>query len=371
MLLQKDTLLDYIMENCQDIISVKDLNYNYTGCNKAFLKHLGLNHETEVLNKNVKDVLPKESHDVIISFLQKVLIDREPKEFTYKQGRKVIKQTSIPIVENCEIIGILSISTDITKEENLKYKLMEKICQLNTILEKEKALKTQKEMFLATLTHDLKNPVQALLMTLKMLKNGAFGNLKPEQTEILDTAIESSDYMQNMLCSILATYKLDNGAIELKRAKFDIDDLINKCINENEALAQNRSVSIKYINPIKCSVYADEARIRRVIGNLINNGLSHALKDTEFIIKTEKTDENLILSFTNTGYPIPETIKEHIFEKYVTGENLTGTGLGLYFSKKVIEAHGGQIYLQTKGDKITFAFEIPLKSDLKSSLINF
>lgn len=371
MLLQKDILFEYIMENCQDIISVKDLNYNYVICNKAFLKHLKLQHESEVLGKNITEILPKESKDIIISNLEKIIQNREPVTFTYKQRKNIIKQTALPIIENCEITGILSVSTDITREESLKFKLMEKICQLNNILEREKNLKSQKEMFFATLTHDLKNPVQALLMTLKMFKDGVFGGLNREQSEILNTAIESSDYMQKMLCSILSAYKLDNGAIELKKTNFYIDELIIKCINENEALAQNRSVKIKYINPVRCSIYADEARIRRVIGNLMNNGISHALKNTEFIIRTEKTNKNLVLSFTNIGYPIPEKVKRHIFEKYVTGSSMTGTGLGLYFSKKVAEAHAGQIYLKTEGDKITFTFEIPLNSKVKSSTINF
>ena len=371
MLIQKDKLFDYIMENCQDIIFAIDTDFNYITCNRAFLKHLKFHHKSEVLNKNTDEILPSDSKDIIKNYLKSVLIDREPKTYTYKQGLKVFKQTAIPIIENCEIVGILSFSTDITKEEDLKFKLIEKICELNNTLEKEEILKSQNEMFLATLTHDLKNPVMALSMTLKMLKNGIFGMLNTEQTEILDTAIESSEFMQNLLCSILATYKLDNGAIELVKSNFDIDELINKCIKENSALAQDRHIMIKYVNPIKCNIYADEVRIRRVIGNLINNGLSHADKNTEFTINILKQDNKLIFKFTNIGNPIPENLKNHIFEKYVTGENLTGTGLGLYFSKKVIEAHDGIIYLQTENNKITFTFELPLTNTVKSTIVKF
>ena len=282
---QKDVLFDYIMENSQNIISAKDLNCNYISCNRAFLKYFRFNHESEVINRNIKDILPAESQNIVIENIEMCVNDREPKVFSYKEGEKVFKQTAIPIVENCEITGVLSITTDITREENLKYKLMEKICQLNTILENEKKLKSQKEMFLATLTHDLKNPVQALLMTLKMLKDGMFGTLNKEQKEILTTAIESSDYMQNMIYTILSTYKLDNGAIELKKSFIDVNELIEKCINENSALAKSRSVKIICKSHAKDKLFADEVRLRRVIGNLMNNALSHAFKNTELTIK--------------------------------------------------------------------------------------
>ena len=368
---QKDILFDYIMENSQDIISAKDLNYNYLNCNRAFLKYFGFNHESEVIKKNLTEILPEESRDIVTKHLEMAVKDREPKTFTYKEKEKVFKQTAIPIVENCEITGILSVTTDITNEENLKFKLLEKICQLDTILTSEKKLKQQKDMFLATLTHDLKNPVQALLMTLKMLKDGMFGETNKEQKEILTTAIESSDYMQNMIYSILATYKLDNGTIELKKSFFNVNELINKCIKENEALAKSRSVKIIYKSHVENELFADEVRLRRVIGNLLNNALSHAYKNTELSIKISTQKNNIIFSFTNTGVPIPEKIKNHIFEKYVTGESLTGTGLGLYFSKKVIEAHDGKIYLLTEGEKISFIFELPILSKTKSAKINF
>ena len=353
---QKDVLFDYIMENSQNIISAKDLNCNYISCNRAFLKYFRFNHESEVINRNIKDILPAESQNIVIENIEMCVNDREPKVFSYKEGEKVFKQTAI--------------TTDITREENLKYKLMEKICQLNTILENEKKLKSQKEMFLATLTHDLKNPVQALLMTLKMLKDGMFGTLNKEQKEILTTAIESSDYMQNMIYTILSTYKLDNGAIELKKSFIDVNELIEKCINENSALAKSRSVKIICKSHAKDKLFADEVRLRRVIGNLMNNALSHAFKNTELTIKIAENKDKIIFSFTNIGMPIPDNIKNHIFEKYVTGNNLTGTGLGLYFSKKVIEAHNGEIHLETEGEKITFVFEIPICEQKEAVKIN-
>ena len=249
---------------------------------------------------------------------------------------------------------------------------MDKICRLNNILDNEKKLKNQKEMFLATLTHDLKNPVQALLMTLKMFKNGMFGDLKGEQSEILDNAIETSDFMQKMLCSILSTYKLDNGVTRLEKELVDIDALIKKCINENNALASERLIKIVFINNCpNIKLYVDNARLRRVVGNLLNNALNHAYKNTELIIEIKREIENISFSFKNIGNPIPDKVKTHIFEKYFTGDSMTGTGLGLYFSKKVIEAHNGRIYFKNEGNEIIFKFELPISKNTEKAVIKF
>jgi len=372
MLLEKTILLNSIMDYCQDIITVKDLNYNYLICNRAFLKFMHFFHESNVVGQNIKNVLPFESYDAVRNSLEAVILKREPVQYTFKINRsnedKVISELSIPIVENGEITGILSVAKDITNEENLKLKLVDKICELNTLLNKKKQLESQKELFLTTLTHDLKNPVQAQLMSLKMLKTGAIGTLNAEQSNLLDILIESSNYMQEMLYSILRTYKYDNGMIELDKKPCDIGKLIEACVKEVGALVKERRIRILYKYK-KVEITIDSEQIRRVIENLINNAINYCYKNTDINIQLKVNSDFIKFIISNYGTPIPENIKVHMFEKYATGNKFTGIGLGLYFSKKAIEAHGGQIKLETEGELSKFSFTIPLKQD--TSVINW
>lgn len=364
---QKNTLTDTIMENCQDIISVVDLDYNYRICNRAFLKLLNLPHETEVIGKNIKQVLHEETAIVIEKYFDEVIKTREPKNFTFilQTKSKILSQLAIPFIEDGEITGILAISKDITVEENLKQKLLEMVCKLNDTLELKRKLEDQKELFMATLTHDLKNPVQAQLMSLKMLKEGTLGQLSEEQNNILDILLESSEYMQQMLFTILYTYKYDNGIIELKKQTVNIDKLMQNCLREIGAFAKSRNIEICY----KCKVdeiLADQCQLRRVISNIINNAIKYSYKNSKLKIDIFTNNSNAVFSFENEGEAIPDKIKNHIFDKYITGK--TSIGLGLYFSKKVIEAHGGKIYLTTNGNLSKFIFELPIKNSLINNI---
>ncbi len=372
----KDILFDYFMENSQEIITVKDLNYDYSLCSRTFLKLLNFSHSSRVIGKNMREILPFECYSQLCEHLRQVLFTREPVTCVFSLGRdyggKILKHTSVPIVQDCEITGIVSISHDITKEEILKQNLVRKINEQKELLEKKKQLEAQKEMFMATLTHDLKNPVQAQLMSLKMLNDGMYGKLSAEQHELLEIIIESSKYMQNMLGSLLNTYKYDNGVIELERTVFSVDTLMKSCLNEVKPLAKSREIRIFYNSDIKEDLSGDIVQLRRVVGNLLNNALNYAFRGTDLVINIYKRADNAVFEFINYGNNIPEDVLEHIFEKYVSGNKLTGVGLGLYFSKKVVDAHGGRIFAENIGEnKIKFTFELPVTKTAEKASIQW
>lgn len=373
---KRNVLLDSIMENCQDIITVKDLDFKYVVCNRAFLKLLKFPHEINVIGKNIKEILPKETYDTVLKNINEILESREPKVYTFNiicnSKVHVLSQLSTPIVENGEITGILSVARNITNEENLKLKLVDKICELNSLIENKKQLEAQKELFMTTLTHDLKNPVQAQIMSLKMLREEKLGILSQEQKDLLNIVLESSEYMQNMLYSILKTYKFDNGVIVLQKEYTDVELLIKKCISEVNMYAKNRGIEIIFNSSVKNKeLYADSKQLRRVIGNIINNAVNYSYKNSQIIVELFIARKNFVFKFTNKGRPLSEEKKKRIFEKYYTGNSLSGIGLGLYFSKKVVEAHNGKIYIETNGELTSFIFEIPECRNNEKSLINW
>lgn len=473
-------LLDSILENCLDIITVKDLDGRYIACNKAFLNIVDIENEEEIIGKYISDVLQFEGKKHVIDNLEKVIQTGEPQTYTFVVStscvNKIINQTSTPIIENGKITRVLSVARDVTHEENLKNKLVDKITQLNTLLEyipmlvymrdkdsnyitgskyakqfvdhgidayadnvqvdtvytapfvkqedqfvvnnkqllvkeqktksvtgedlwykiykapimpekdvvsgivtiaqninHEKFMEAQKELFLATLTHDLKNPVQAQLMSLNLLKKGSLGELNDSQKEILDMLIESTEYMQKMLKSLLTTFQFDNGVINLNKEYFAAEELMQACINEINAFAQNKNVNIICDFDTKnLKLFGDVQQLRRVISNLLNNALNYSYEGSDLRLSIVNDGEKMLFGFDNLSPVIPEHIRLHIFDKYVTGAKsfkLSGIGLGLYFSKKVVEAHNGQIYLVANGEHNKFVFEIPLNDDVVNTSI--
>lgn len=229
-------------------------------------------------------------------------------------------------------------------------------------------IENQKDLFIATLAHDLKNPLQAQLSGLKMLVCGLFGKLSSEQVEILSMIIESSEFMQEILSTLLTTYKYENGVIRLKLKKFNFIQMVKKCIKEFSALAKENCINIEFeYFPNVQYICGDESQIRRVITNLISNSVNYAYKSTKIFISIQIEDENLVFSIKNSSPIIPLDVQQTLFDKYTVGINFkkqTGTGLGLYFCKQAIEAHGGSIYLSSSGTDNAFIFRIPIQPEM-------
>lgn len=233
-------------------------------------------------------------------------------------------------------------------------------------LPSQNSIENQKDLYIATLAHDLKNPLLAQISSLKLLSAGAFGEVNESQYEMLNMILESTNYMQEMLFSIVKTYKELNGAIQLSKSLFDIESLIENSVRETKNLAGEKNLSISInggLNNTDKYIEADKTQIRRVIDNLLSNAVKYTKNGTDIKIFIQNIEDNFIFSITNKSeHPISKELEKNIFEKYVCGENYSkniGTGLGLYYSKKIIEGHGGTINLLVEDDIVTFQFAIP------------
>ena len=479
----KEHLLDAIFEYCEDIITVKDLDLKYIAYNKAFLKSIIEGDEkTPIIGKSVDEVFPNdECARVVINNVQKAISELETNCYTFRHKihgvNKIIKQTTTPIVRDGIVFGVLSVSRDVTREENLKTRLLEKNYQLNTLLENlpllvymkdknrnlvvannesrnfvlngidsysdgveidmkdalpevenednyvlqnkkhlrkekvvkgsdgkqhwykihkapiltsnneinglvaiaknidaDKKLEHQRDLFLATLSHDLKNPLQAQISSLEMLYREYYGKIDEGHQEVMALIIESAKYMKDMLCTLLKTYKQNNGIIQLVYSRFDILSLMTKSIREVRDLGKIKNVEIRFNSKLtedEKLMYADENQLRRVIGNMLNNAINYAFENSVVDISIKLENGFYVFDFKNESEEISESLKVNIFNKYVCGnplESNSGVGLGLYFCRKILEAHDGTISLDNIGTKNTFSIKIP-KLDEKSALI--
>ena len=479
----KEHLLDAIFEYCEDIITVKDLDLKYIAYNKAFLKSIIEGDEkTPIIGKSVDEVFPNgECAQVVINNVQKAISELETNCYTFRHKihgvNKIIKQTTTPIIREGIVCGVLSVSRDVTREENLKTRLLEKNYQLNTLLENlpllvymkdknrnlvvannesrnfvlngidsysdwveidmkdalpevenednyvlqnkkhlrkekvvkgsdgkqhwyrihkapilmsdnnvtglvtisknidaDKKLENQRDLFLATLSHDLKNPLQAQISSLEMLYREYCGKIDEGHQEVMALIIESAKYMKDMLCTLLKTCKQNNGIIQLVYSRFDILSLMTKSIREVRDLGKIKNVEIKLSTQLKENeklMYADENQLRRVIGNMLNNAINYAFENSVVDISVKLENGFYVFDFKNESEEISESLKVNIFDKYVCGnplESNSGVGLGLYFCRKILEAHDGTISLDNIGTKNTFSIKIP-KLDEKSALI--
>lgn len=234
----------------------------------------------------------------------------------------------------------------------------------------------QKELFIATLIHDIKNPLSAQICSILQLLNGNFGKLTLQQEEILNLILESSYHLQHLLQNVLFTYKNDNGQISLNKNYFNVCNLIKTCILEFSSLADEKNLNIILTDELhenNSVLFADENQLRRVIENLLINQINYAFKNTTITISLLKKNNNILLCFENNSPEISDEKKEVLFEKYTSKKVLNtnlSIGLGLYLSKQIISAHEGNIYLVNNKTLNKFVIEIPI-NNIKINKINF
>lgn len=232
-------------------------------------------------------------------------------------------------------------------------------------IDDETQLQSQRESFVASLGHDLKNPTIAQIRSLELLINGNFGNLNDEQKEILDMVLDSCRYMNGMLSSLLATYRNYDGVITLIFENFSFTELVDECISEMIYVAKDKDVKIHLLKDFdNIKIYADRIQIKRVIMNLLSNGIKYAYKESVLKILISNNNKTLSFQFENNSPYISEEKQKAIFAQYVSfasTHNEIGIGLGLFASKKIIEGHNGKIFVSSyKEGRNIFGFKIPL-----------
>lgn len=239
-------------------------------------------------------------------------------------------------------------------------------------LKKYRDLSENEKSLMACIIHDLKNPTSAQINILNLLLKGQFGKLNPEQYKILDLTRRTSKYMSNLIGTILSTYKSDCNALHLTKTYFEFTELIQSVCDENKYNAGEKNISIifNYKNK-ECFIFADKFQIRRVINNLLSNAITYSFKNSIVVIDLIQNENYTEFSITNKADKIDKSEFKNLFNKFAkihnSKFNSTGTGLGLYSAKKIIELHKGIIYAQYTEDGIyTFNIKLPVKKHKKN-----
>lgn len=225
-------------------------------------------------------------------------------------------------------------------------------------------LQQQREDFVATLTHDLKTPVLATNRAIKFLLDGDFGQVADSQKEVLETILQSNSALYSLVQTLLDVYRFDSGVKELHLKDCNLATIITQMVTEVMPLAQEKGVDLRATLPSDCKeIRCDENDIRRVVQNLLDNSLKFTPSGGSITVSMVYSPEKTVVSVADTGKGIPEENKPKLFQRFwqagSTGRYYASTGLGLYLCRRIVEAHGGQIWCEsTLGQGSKFSFQI-------------
>ena len=236
--------------------------------------------------------------------------------------------------------------------------------KLVSVYEQLKVHDKMQRDFINVAAHELRTPIQPILGLTDVLRSKIKDN---EKQEILDVVIRNAKRLQRLTEDILDVTRIESHTLELQKERFNLKDILFNLIQDYRSQIErnnnNNEQDLKILYESKDDtifVYADKARITEVISNLINNSLKFT-KSGKISLTSEKKDGHAIVSIKDTGTGINPEILPRLFSKFAT-KSFSGTGLGLFISKSIIEAHGGRIWAQNNSDGkgATFAFSLPI-----------
>jgi signal transduction histidine kinase len=224
-----------------------------------------------------------------------------------------------------------------------------------------------KSDFLANMSHELRTPLNAIVGFSQVLREKLFGPVNEKQEEYLDDILSSANHLLDLINDILDLSKVEAGQIELEHEMFSLRDALERGIVMVRERAANHGVELQLHADGAEMVEGDERRIRQVIFNLLSNAVKFTPEGGRVEVRTEKQDGEVRVLVADTGPGIAPEDHERIFEEFQqteTGlERHEGTGLGLALSRRLIELHGGRIWVESEpGEGSMFVFTLPAEA---------
>lgn len=348
-------MLASIVESSQDSIVTIDLDRVITSWN-AGAENLYGYPASEVVGKSLDIVmLPEDIVGLIAkidSIIHEVSVPLYETVRLHKNGRQADLQIALSPVrdESGEVVGISTIARDITEA-----KLHEQL----------------KDEFIAVASHELKTPITSIKAYTDILVERFTDSSDSTSFSIVTKLGTQVDRMIELLKTLLDTTKLSAGQVLLKMEEFDLCALIRDLLEPLQMVSKDHR--LVYESGDSCIVVADKKLISQAIVNLVSNAIKYSPRAGMVRVSTERIGRGIQVNVQDFGIGIPDGLRSKIFERYfrVSNKQVSGApsiGLGLYITAKIIDQHGGKIFVDSKeGIGSTFSFVIPVKTQSAES----
>ena len=269
-----------------------------------------------------------------------------------------LEVSTVPIIRKKEKLGTLIILHDITRE---------------------KIVERMKTEFVSLAAHQLRTPLSAIKWTLRMLLDGDLGEITKEQKDFVLKTYKSNERMINLINDLLDITRIEEGRYIYKPILVEIGPIVQFTVDSYKEEFDKKKLKMEFRKPEKKSprVMLDVEKIKLAIQNLLDNAMKYTPAGGKVTISLKYSQKEIELSVKDSGIGIPKDQQERVFAKFFRGANVLrmeteGTGLGLFITRNIIEAHGGRIWFESEeGRGTTFHFALPVKEEFEGFLKEF
>lgn len=348
---QSESLLRAVMDATSAVIYVKDVAGRYIAVNKQYELLFDVHPDRnpaltdyDIFSTDTADQLRRNDRRVIDSgcaIQVEECVEQDDGTHTYISSKVPLRKPS------GEIWALCGVSTDVSEMKRLESQLAQAV--------------RMREDVLAVVSHDMRNFLQAIKSGVTMLsrRNGSLD--EPTQAKVRARIQTTVDLMTRMIADLMDMANIRAGRISVKAQPEPLGTLLNEAISVHEPLAAAKNIVLATsIQAADATVVCDRERILQVLANLLGNAIKFSPADTCITVTAEADAGSVNISIQDQGTGIAAADLPHVFDAYWSGKNhgQPGTGLGLYITRRIIEAHGKQIGIRSQpgaGTTVQFA----------------
>jgi two-component system, OmpR family, sensor histidine kinase VicK len=343
------------------LIAYVDANQCYQFNNQAYFDWLGQSPD-QIQSKHLQDVWGAECYHRMQPWVNQVLA-----------GEVVSYENEIQLVDGRDrSVSVTYIPHQILDSEGNNH--IQGFFALTSDISDRKAIERMKDEFISVVSHELRTPLTSIHSALKILATGRLGNLSQSGQQMLEIADENTDRLVRLVNNVLDLQRIESGAVTMDRSACNAAELMVTATEAMQAMAQQHNVEL-VTTPVSIPMWADVDYLVQALTNLLSNAIKFSLSHrTVWLTVQQIQTDQIQFQVRDEGPGIPPEHLETIFERFQQVDSSDarkkgGTGLGLTICRKIIEQHGGKIWVESVvGEGSRFIFTLPaLKPELGES----
>ncbi len=363
---QSESRLQYILDNIQARIFMKDKEGRYLLVNRIFEIYFD-QPKMNIIGKTAYNLFPRELADQFTAEDRKVWESGEPllsEESTpHEDAIRISSTLRFPLFGAGGAVNALcGISYDITRQKQAE----QEILRSKEAAEQANRAKT---IFLSTISHELRTPLNSIIGFSDVLLGESSGKLNESQKEFMGLVLENGKHLLSLINDLLDISKVEAGKMELFLEEVDFKLFLENCLSMIQQNAANKRINLSFdLKDDLGEIKLDQKQIKQVLFNLLSNAIKFTPEEGSIRLEAARLNENEItVSVIDTGIGIDRKDFSRIFQEFSQidseySRHYQGTGLGLVLAKRLVENHKGRIWFKSEGlnKGTTFTFTLPM-----------
>lgn len=346
-----------MFDGAADAVFVADVEGNFIEVNKNALSITGYS-EKDLLKMNYLQIYMRDD----MAKCQEQFRTALQKRFCFVENVNIAKKNgeSVPVD--------ISMSVFEYSGKQFLQLIMRDVSERIAIQRHHTEIDHIKSQFINVVSHQLRTPLNSVRWNLEVLLNGDLGKMKVEQVKFLKTIYLNNQNIINIISDLFLALEIEEGKVSLEKEIVNLDVIfkhISELMKNNISIKNLKLNIVKPQKPQILNIEADSDKLTQVFSRLVDNAVKYTKEGGEINVEFEQVNHDVVVRIADTGIGIPKKEQETIFSKFFRASNAAvmypnASGLGLFISKKIIEAHGGKIWFESKeGKGTTFYISLP------------